>query len=143
MDSKNWIAVGAASALSLGVIAGGAASVANAMPLIENATGLSVPGIAAVTDDGTGADLDFRVSSDSIVSPACPAMTLAPSETMNVSQGIAPCIIGASSATVSFNAVIPFIRSSTTPVAPVCAPPRPRQRARQAPSRLSIVVSSA
>ena len=32
-----------------------------------------------------------------------------------------PCIIGASSATVSRIAVIPFIRSRTTPVAPLCA----------------------
>lgn len=79
MDTKNWIAVGAASALSLGVIAGGAASVANAMPLIENATGLSVPGIGAVTDGGSGADLDFRVSSDSIVSPASTASPVTPS----------------------------------------------------------------
>ena len=50
MDSKNWIAIGAASVLGLGVAAGGAASIANAIPLIENATGLSVPGIGTVTD---------------------------------------------------------------------------------------------
>ena len=52
MESKNWIAIGAASALSLGVVAGGAASVANAMPLIENATGLSVPGIGTARVTG-------------------------------------------------------------------------------------------
>jgi hypothetical protein len=70
MDSKNWIAVGATSALSLGVVAGGAVSVANAMPLIENATGLAVPGVGTVTDDVDRIDLDFRVQSDSITSPA-------------------------------------------------------------------------
>lgn len=80
MDSKNWIAVGAASALSLGVMAGGAVSVANAMPLIENATGLSVPGVGAVTDDGAEVtELDFSVSSDSIVSPASSSSPATPS----------------------------------------------------------------
>jgi hypothetical protein len=46
---------------------------------------------------------------------------LAPSETMNVSYGTVPCIMGAISATMSRIAVIPFIRSKTTPVAPLCA----------------------
>lgn len=70
MDAKNWIAIGAASALGLGVMAAGAVSTASALPLIAGATNLEVPGIT-VTDDvkGTGADLDFSVSSDSIVSP--------------------------------------------------------------------------
>lgn len=69
MDSKNWIAVGTASVLSIGVLASGAASVANAMPLIENVTGLSVPGVDSTQSGGESADVDFTVTSDSIVSP--------------------------------------------------------------------------
>ncbi len=70
MDAKNWIAIGAASALGLGVMAAGAVSTASALPLIAGTTNLQVPGIT-VTDDvkGSGANLDFSVSSDSIVSP--------------------------------------------------------------------------
>jgi hypothetical protein len=80
MDTKNWIAVGAAGALSLGVAAGGAASIANAMPLIENVSGLSVPGLTTVTDDNGGsADLDFTVESDSIVSPTSSPSPATPS----------------------------------------------------------------
>ncbi|MBX9718663.1 MAG: hypothetical protein K2X36_07450 [Microbacteriaceae bacterium] len=79
LGAKNWIAVGAASALSLGVIAGDAASVANAIPLIENAPGMAVPGFGAVTDGGTGGDLDFRISSDSVISSAATASPVTPS----------------------------------------------------------------
>ena len=70
MHAKNWIAIGAASALGLGVMAAGAVSTASALPLIAGATNLEVPGIT-VSDNakGTSADLDFSVSSDSIVSP--------------------------------------------------------------------------
>jgi len=86
MDTKNWIAVGAAGALSLGVAAGGAASIANAMPLIENVSGLSVPGLTAVTDDdGGAADLDFTVESDSIVSPTSSPSPATPSPASTVS----------------------------------------------------------
>ncbi|MEN9620655.1 MAG: hypothetical protein RL499_848 [Actinomycetota bacterium] len=85
MNGKNWIAVGAASALGLGVMAGGAASVANAMPLIENATGLSVPGIGTVNDDVERIELDFRVDSDSISSPASTSSPATPSPASPVS----------------------------------------------------------
>ena len=70
MDAKNWIAIGAASALGLGVMAAGAVSTASALPLIAGATNLEVHGIS-VTDDvkGSGENIDFSVSSDSIVSP--------------------------------------------------------------------------
>ncbi len=70
MNNKNWIAIGAASALSIGVLASGAATVANAMPLIENATGLSLPGLDTLQSGNGSADVDFSVTSDSIVSPA-------------------------------------------------------------------------
>lgn len=70
MDAKNWIAIGAASALGLGVMAAGAVSTASALPLIAGSTNLSVPAIS-VGDDakGTASTLDFSVSSDSIVTP--------------------------------------------------------------------------
>lgn len=71
MDAKNWIAVGAAGALSLGVVAAGAVTTANAIPLIAGATNIDVPGITLPGDDVKGTTpLDFTVTSDSIVSPA-------------------------------------------------------------------------
>lgn len=85
MDSKNWIAIGAASVLGLGVAAGGAASIANAIPLIENATGLSVPGIGTVTDGDDRIELDFRVDSDSISSPTSTSSPATPSPASPVS----------------------------------------------------------
>lgn len=71
MDAKNWIAISAASALGLGLVAAGAVSTAHALPLVAGTTNLPVSGIT-VTDDGlqgTGANIDFSVSSDSIMSP--------------------------------------------------------------------------
>lgn len=70
MDAKNWVAIGAASALGLGVMAAGAVSTASALPLIAGATNLEVPGITVPTDvKGTANTLDFSVTSDSIVTP--------------------------------------------------------------------------
>ena len=71
MEAKNWIAIGAASALGLGVMAAGAVTTANALPLVAGATNLSVPGITVgeSDDDIKGNALLFSVSSDSIVSP--------------------------------------------------------------------------
>lgn len=85
MDAKNWLAIGAASALGLGVMAAGAVSAASALPLIAGSTNVEVPGIS-VTDDvkGTGADLDFSVTSDSIVSPE-PSSSPSPSPTSTAS----------------------------------------------------------
>lgn len=71
MEAKNWMAIGAASALGLGVMAAGAVSTANALPLVAAATNLTVPGITVgeSDDDTKGNALLFSVSSDSIVSP--------------------------------------------------------------------------
>ncbi len=78
MQKKTWIAVGAASALGLGVIAGGAAATANQMSLTSDDT--RVPGLSSTDDvsNGSGsADVTFDVSSDSIVTPS-PATTVSP-----------------------------------------------------------------
>lgn len=80
LNPKNWIAIGAASALSLGVLAGGAATAANAIPLFTS-TGDRAD-TADVKGVGTGgADVTFGVTSDSIVtpSPATPTSPLTPS----------------------------------------------------------------
>lgn len=77
LNPKNWVAIGAASALSLGVLAGGAATAANAIPLFTS-TGDRAD-TADVKGNGTGsADVTFGVSSDSIVTPS-PATTMTPS----------------------------------------------------------------
>lgn len=65
MDTKSWIAVGATSALGLGVLASGAISVANAMPLYDMSQATDVPPISTVTVEpkaftGTG-DVRFWV----------------------------------------------------------------------------------
>lgn len=65
MNTKSWIAVGATSALGLGVLASGAISVANAMPLYDMSQATEVPPISTVTSDtkaftGTG-DVRFWV----------------------------------------------------------------------------------
>lgn len=78
MQKKTWIAVGAASALGLGVIAGGAVASANEMSLTSDDT--RVPGLSSTDDvsNGTGsADVTFDVTSDSIVTPS-PATTPSP-----------------------------------------------------------------
>ena len=82
MEAKNWIAIGAASALGLGVMAAGAVTTANALPLVAGATNLSVPGITVgdSNDDTKGNSLLFSVSSDSIVSPD-PTSSPSPSPT--------------------------------------------------------------
>lgn len=69
LSPKNWIAIGAASALSLGVMAGGAVTAANAMPLFTSDGDRTGATSADVKGTG-GADVTFRVSSDSIVSPS-------------------------------------------------------------------------
>lgn len=68
---KSWIAVGAASALGLGVIAGGAVASANELRLTSS-DDTSVPALTSPdgTTGGSSADLTFDISSDSIVSPA-------------------------------------------------------------------------
>ena len=79
MDAKNWIAIGAAGALGLGVVAAGAVSTANAIPLIAGTTNIEVPGITVPGDDTKATvPLDFTVTSDSIVTPE-PSSSASPS----------------------------------------------------------------
>ena len=115
MDNKNWIAIGAASALSIGVLASGAATVANAMPLIENATGLSVPGIDSLQPGDGSADVDFSVTSDSIVSPASsdspasltsantPVSADSPVSPMSVDSPVSPASVDSPASPVSID----------------------------------------
>lgn len=51
MEQKAWIALGAASALGLGVLAGGAVTAATAMPLVESTTTVDVAPISNVRGD--------------------------------------------------------------------------------------------
>lgn len=123
MDTKNWIAVGAAGALSLGVAAGGAASIANAMPLIENVSGLSVPGLTTVTDDdGGSADLDFTVESDSIVSPTSSPSPATPSP---VSAQTPASPVSAQSPASPLSPASPISPASPLSPASVDTPPTP------------------
>lgn len=71
MDAKNWITIGAASALGLGVMAAGAVSTASALPLVAGVTNLEVPGITVTDDDtkGTASEIDFSVITNSVVGP--------------------------------------------------------------------------
>ena len=69
LSPKNWIAIGAAGALSLGVMASGAVTAANAMPLFTGNGDRTGSTSADVKGTG-GADVTFRVNSDSIVSPS-------------------------------------------------------------------------
>lgn len=129
MDTKNWIAVGAAGALSLGVAAGGAATAANAMPLIENVSGLSVPGLTTVTDDdGSSADLDFTVESDSIVSPTSSSSPATPSPTSTpsaVSAQTPASPVSAQSPASPLSPASPISPASPLSPASVDTPPTP------------------
>jgi hypothetical protein len=91
MDAKNWIAIGAASALGLGVMAAGAVTTANALPLVANATNANVPGITVgeSADDTKGNALVFSVSSDSILSPD-PTSSPSPSPTSSIDSSPSP-----------------------------------------------------
>lgn len=91
MDAKNWIAIGAASALGLGVMAAGAVTTANALPLVATATNANVPGITVgeSTDDIKGNALVFSVSSDSIVTPD-PSSSPSPSPTSSIDSTPSP-----------------------------------------------------
>lgn len=51
MEQNGWIALGAVSALGLGVLAGGAVSAATAMPLIEVSTSTGVAPISNLSGD--------------------------------------------------------------------------------------------
>ena len=88
MDAKNWIAIGAASALGLGVMAAGAVSTASALPLVAGVTNLEVPGIT-VTDDskGSASEIDFSVTTNSVVGPDD---TASPNPTSSASPDSSP-----------------------------------------------------
>lgn len=59
MEQNGWIALGAASALGLGLLAGGAVTAATAMPLVDTSTSVDIAGISDVRADAkyfAGAD---------------------------------------------------------------------------------------
>ncbi len=91
MEAKNWIAIGATSVLGLGVMAAGAVTTANALPLVAGATNANVPGITvgAVDDDSKGNALVFSVSSDSILTPS-PSSSPSPSPTSSIDSSPSP-----------------------------------------------------
>lgn len=93
MQKKTWIAVGAASALGLGVIAGGAVATANEMDLTSDDTRL--PGLSTTDDvsNGTGsADVTFDITSDSIVTPS-PATTASPVSPISPATPVSPASV--------------------------------------------------
>lgn len=86
MNKTGWIAVGAASALGLGVVASAALTAANAMPLTDVSTATSVPPISTAVADtkafaGNGDVRFWVVSSTPVVSVTptpTPATTMTP-----------------------------------------------------------------
>lgn len=54
MEQRGWIALGAASALGLGVLAGAAVSAATAMPLVDSSESVSIAPITNAPADGRG-----------------------------------------------------------------------------------------
>lgn len=99
MEAKNWIAIGAASALGLGVMAAGAVTTASALPLVAGATNLNVPGITVgeTGDDAKGNSLVFSVSSDSILTPD-PSSSPSPSPSPTNSIDSSPSPVSPASA---------------------------------------------
>lgn len=91
MEQNGWIALGAASALGLGLLAGGAVTAATAMPLADTTTSVDIAGISDVRADAkyfAGAD-EGRVtvpgsssapSSSPSASPTASAPTASPAE---------------------------------------------------------------
>lgn len=128
MQKKTWIAVSAASALGIGVIAGGAVATANAMELTSDDT--RVPGLTNVDDvrgdDSRGsADVTFDVTSDSIVtpdpatsaSPVTPATPVSPAEVSVVTPPTPPTPASPVSPVTPPSPVSPA--SPVTPASPV------------------------
>ncbi len=127
MDAKNWIAIGAASALGLGVMAAGAVSTANALPLVANATNANVPGILVgdSADDNKGNALVFSVSSDSILTPdptssTGPSSSPSPSPTSSIDSTPSPVtpVSTASPVTPQTPPTPPTPASPVSPVSP-------------------------
>ena len=115
MEAKNWIAIGAASALGLGVMAAGAVTTANALPLVAGATSLNVPGITVseTGDDITGKALVFAVTSDSILTPD-PSSSPSPSPTSGVDSSPSPV----SPASAASPLTPPSLPSPASPASP-------------------------
>lgn len=116
MQKKTWIAVSAASALGIGVIAGGAVATANAMELTSDDT--RVPGLTNVDDvrgdDSRGsADVTFDVTSDSIVTPD-PATSASPVTPATPATPVTPASV----------VTPPTPATPASPVSPV-TPPSP------------------
>jgi hypothetical protein len=139
MESKKWIAVGAASVLSLGALAGGAVSVANAMPLIGNGSQQSVPGIYDSASDSdasaflsklraNGASIfvgsifvqsgDTPASPASVQSPASPVSVQSPASPVSVQSPASPVSVqsAASPASVQSPASPVSVQSAASPV---------------------------
>jgi hypothetical protein len=98
MDTKSWVAAGAASVLGLGALATGAVTVANAIPLYDASTATNVPPISTVVVDakafsGTG-DLRFWVPQSTLsTSPAEPTPSpVSPSPASPASPAPAPTV---------------------------------------------------
>ncbi|MFN3707101.1 hypothetical protein [Microcella sp.] len=96
MDTKSWIAAGAASVLGLGALASGALTVANAMPLYDVSTATDVPPITTVAADakafsGTG-DVRFWVQQSTVTpTPTAPTPSAAtPSPASSAAPAPAP-----------------------------------------------------
>ena len=117
---KTWIAVGAASALGLGVIAGGAVASANEMALTSDDT--TVPGLTSTDSSTSGsADVTFDISSDSVVSPAVasvvsPVSVVTPAE-VSAASPVSPAEISAASPASPVSVVSP-----ATPASPASVP---------------------
>ena len=115
MQKKTWIAAGAASALGLGVIAGGAVASANEMNLTSDDT--SVPVLTSPDSSTSGsADVTFDISSDSIVSPAVasvvsPVSVVTPAEVSAVSP-VSPAEVSAVSPASPVSVVSPATPAS-------------------------------
>lgn len=82
MNTKGWIAAGAASALGLGVIASGALTVANAMPLYDTSMATNVPPISTAVAEskafaGNG-DVRFTVVPSTVMPTPTAATVLTP-----------------------------------------------------------------
>lgn len=118
MQKKTWIAVGAASALGLGVIAGGAAATANQMSLTSDDT--RVPGLSDLSNGTSGsADVTFDVSSDSIVTPS-PATTVSPVSPISAADVSAVSPVSVPSPVTPASPVsVPSPVSPVTPASPV------------------------
>lgn len=118
MQKKTWIAVGAASALGLGVIAGGATATANQMSLTSDDT--RVPGLSSTDDVSTpgSADVTFDVTSDSIVTPD-PATSASPiTPATAVSAAEASVVTPPTPATPASPVSVPSPVSPVTPATP-------------------------